>query len=64
MNYKGKIDNIDYIVISDPMYEKNIWCRYEKNDVNAKNWVVNLDIHPMEVERIIMMLIVMNFLYY
>ena len=24
MNYKGKIDNIDYIVISDPMYEKNI----------------------------------------
>ena len=30
MNYKGKIDNIDYIVISDPMYEKNIWCRYEK----------------------------------
>lgn len=51
MNYKGKIDNIDYIVISDPMYEKNIWCRYEKNDVNAKNWVVNLDIHPMEVEK-------------
>lgn len=51
MNYKGKIDHIDHIVISDPMYEKNIWCRYEKNDVNAKNWVVNLDIHPMEVEK-------------
>ena len=51
MNYKGKIDHIDHIVISDPMYEKNIWCRYEKNNVNAKNWVVNLDIHPMGVEK-------------
>lgn len=30
MKFKGKIENINHIVISDPTYKEDVWCRYEK----------------------------------
>ncbi len=48
MRYKGKIKELNHIVISDPTYKKDVWCRYEKDDLNEKNWKVDIDIHPVE----------------
>ena len=50
MKFKGKIDNINHIVISDPTYKEDVWCRYEKKDINEKDWIVNLDIYPTETK--------------
>lgn len=44
MRYFGKIDRINQIIISDPSYEDSVTCRYEKNNLELKNWNVNLDI--------------------
>lgn len=48
MRFKGKIENINHIVVSDPSYKKDVWCRYEKEKLNEKNWIVDLDICPVE----------------
>ncbi len=48
MRYKGKIKDLNHIVISDPTYKKDVWCRYERNNINEKNWKVDIDIHPVE----------------
>ena len=45
MRYNGKIDNLNHIVISDPSYKKDVWCRYEINDLKEKDWIVDLDIN-------------------
>lgn len=48
MKFKGKIEDINHIVVSDPSYKKDVWCRYEKENLNEKNWIVDLDICPVE----------------
>jgi len=50
MKFKGKIENINHIVISDPTYKEDVWCRYEKNNLKEKDWIVNLDIYPTETK--------------
>lgn len=44
MRYKGKIKNLNHIIISDPSYDESVTCRYEKNDLKEKNWYVDIDI--------------------
>lgn len=44
MRYNGKIKNLNHIVVSDPSYKKETWCRYEKDNLKEKDWIVNLDI--------------------
>lgn len=44
MRYKGKIENLNHIIISDPSYDESVTCRYEKNDLKEKNWYVDIDI--------------------
>ncbi len=44
MRYKGKIKELDHIVISDPTYEEDVWCRYERKDLNQENWLIDIDI--------------------
>lgn len=44
MKYSGKIVDIKQIIVSDPSYAKNVWCRYENDNLNAQNWNVNIDI--------------------
>lgn len=48
MKYSGKIKNLNHIVISDPTYEKDVWCRYEIDNLKEKNWHVDLDIYEVE----------------
>lgn len=48
MKYSGKIKNLNHIVISDPTYEKDVWCRYEIDNLKEKNWNVDLDIYEVE----------------
>lgn len=48
MRYKGKIKELNHIVVSDPTYERNVWCRYEKNNLNERNWEIDIDIYPVE----------------
>lgn len=50
MVYKGKIEKLDNIVISDPCYEKNVWCRYERENIKEKNWVVTIELEEEEEE--------------
>lgn len=48
MRYRGRIKELNHIVVSDPTYDKDVWCRYEKSNINEKNWGVDIDIHPVE----------------
>lgn len=48
MEFTGKIKEINHIVISDPDYDKNVWCRYEKENLKEKNWSVYLDVYSVE----------------
>lgn len=50
MRTKGLIENLNHIVISDPSYKKDVWCRYEKNDLSEKNWKVDLQIYPVKTK--------------
>lgn len=40
MRYKGNINNLSKIVISDPHYLQDVWCRYEKDLEKSENWKV------------------------
>lgn len=46
MRYKGRIKELNHIVISDPSYDKNVNCRYERDNLKEKNWYVDIDIKP------------------
>lgn len=51
MRYKGKIKDLNHILISDPSYDESVTCRYEINNLKEKNWFVDIDIKPV-VEKI------------
>lgn len=55
MKYKGKIEKLDHIVLSDPSYDKDVLCRYEKDNINGRNWLVNLEIAPDGVDNVFVM---------
>lgn len=40
MRYKGDIKNLNKIVVSDPHYTQDVWCRYEKTFEKKDNWKV------------------------
>lgn len=40
MRYTGIINNLSKIVVSDPHYLQDVWCRYDKNLEKAENWKV------------------------
>ena len=48
MRYKGKIKELNHIVISDPSYNKQVIDRYEKNNLKEKNWTIEIDIKEVE----------------
>lgn len=49
MRYNGKIKELNHIVISDPSYNKDVWCRYERNNLNAKDWIIDIDIQKVNI---------------
>lgn len=44
MQYSGKISEVKQIIVSDPSYSKDVWCRYENDSLNAKDWDVKLKV--------------------
>ncbi len=50
MRYKGLIKDLNHIVISDPSYKDGIWCRYEKDNLNEKDWNVDLQIYSVKTK--------------
>ncbi len=60
MNYVGKIDSINHIVASDPCYEEDIWCRYERDNINGKDWFVELKVNKEEEGYNFLMLLKKN----
>ncbi len=44
MQYSGKIDEIKQIIVSDPSYSKDVWCRYENDNLNAKDWNIKIQV--------------------
>ena len=46
MRYKGKIKELNHIIISDPSYDESVTCRYENNNLKEKDWYVDIDIKP------------------
>ena len=51
MRYKGKINKLNHIIISDPSYDKDVTCRYEKENLREKNWTIDIEINSV-VEKI------------
>lgn len=47
MRYNGKIKELNHIVISDPSYTKDVSCRYERDNINAKDWIIDIDIQKV-----------------
>jgi len=44
MIYSGKVNEINQIIVSDPGYDKNVWCRYENDNLNAKDWNIKIQV--------------------
>lgn len=40
MEFRGICKNVDRIVVSDPSYGEDVWCRYESKNINGKDWRV------------------------
>lgn len=48
MFYKGQIEQIDRVVVSDPSYAADVWCRYEgQNFASGGPWKVQLAINDV-----------------
>lgn len=47
MRYRGKIKELEHIIISDPSYDESVTCRYEAKKLNEKNWLIDIDIKPV-----------------
>lgn len=42
---KGKLKNIKKIVVSDPSYRSDVWCRFEKEIKEKQNYLIELGIY-------------------
>lgn len=49
MRYKGKIKELNHIVVSDPSYNQKVKCRYEYDNINGKDWLFDLNINIRDV---------------
>lgn len=48
MNFTGMISKINHIIVSDPSYDKNVWCRYENDHFNANNWTADIQLQDVD----------------
>ncbi len=48
MRYRGQIEKLDKIIISDPSYGDDVSCRYERNNLNEKEWKIEIVINDFE----------------
>lgn len=45
MRIIGKIEKLNQIIVSDPSYEEDVTCRYEKTNINGIDWNVTIEIN-------------------
>lgn len=45
MKFGGKIKELNQIIISDPSYDNDVTCRYERENINQKDMNVLIEIH-------------------
>ena len=45
MKFEGKIKELNQIIVSDPSYDEEVTCRYERKNVNQKDMNVIVEIH-------------------
>lgn len=45
MKCKGRIKELEHIVISDPSYDESVTCRYERNNLEKENWLIDMNIN-------------------
>lgn len=48
MRYNGEIEKLNHIIVSDPSYDKDVTCRYEKTGMNETDWKIDIDIENVE----------------
>ncbi len=48
MKCKGIIKNLSKLVVSDPHYLQDVWCRYEKDFSDKKDWIVEFLIREVD----------------
>lgn len=48
MKYKGTIKNLNHIVVSDPHYLQDVWCRYDKTFNKKEDWKVEFIIKDVD----------------
>jgi len=44
LRYKGILNGLNHIIISDPSYDESVTCRYERTNLKKENWFVDIDI--------------------
>jgi len=44
LRYKGILNGLNHIIISDPSYDESVTCRYERTNLKNENWFVDIDI--------------------
>lgn len=47
LRYRGKIDNLNHIIISDPSYDDTVTCRYERKNIKEEKWSVDIEINEI-----------------
>lgn len=48
MRYRGKIEKLNKIIISDPSYGEDVGCRYERSNLNENEWKIEIAINDFE----------------
>lgn len=48
MRYRGRIEKLNKIIISDPSYGEDVGCRYERSNLNEKEWKIEIAINDFE----------------
>lgn len=56
MRFKGLVEKINNIVISDPAYKSGVWCRYENKNIKGNNWKAELELEEKEEIEISLLL--------
>ncbi len=50
MKIEGKIKKLDKIIVSDPSYTEEVTCRYERKNLNKKDWQFEMIIKDVQEE--------------
>lgn len=48
MRYRGRIEKLNKIIISDPSYGEDVGCRYERSNLNENEWKIEIAINDFE----------------